>query len=301
MSEPRPDADLHAEREVELRSAWTRVTARWWLPVAGAVLGAVLGVLSAASGGQVYEAKALLYLGQPFTPGGGSQIQSLQTNPKTVSEILRQEAVIERASKASGLTRAQLRGNVTSAPITVQAGATARNLSPLVEIEVQAPNREKAQLAAESFAESVVRIVSPYVLGKTTLLESQISADEAQLERLDARIANVAAQQRQLSTDTSIPLAERLVALQGVNSNLSLAEQQRTAVQAAITSNRQLLVLASQVEKTRLMEEVRAAKASATSNRTALVMGAIIGLLLGALAAIVLDPILRRRQARTEP
>ena len=39
-----PDPD--AEREVDLRSAWTRITARWYLPVAGLVIGAILGVLA---------------------------------------------------------------------------------------------------------------------------------------------------------------------------------------------------------------------------------------------------------------
>ena len=39
MSETKPP-DPDAEREVDLRSAWTRITARWWLPVAGLVIGA---------------------------------------------------------------------------------------------------------------------------------------------------------------------------------------------------------------------------------------------------------------------
>ena len=88
----------NAEREVDLRSGWARITARWWLPVGGLVLGAILGVLVSIGSGDVYKAEALIYLGQPFTPGGGGQIQSLQTNPKTVSEIIRSEA----ATKSGG-------------------------------------------------------------------------------------------------------------------------------------------------------------------------------------------------------
>ena len=96
--------DLHAEQEIDLRSAWTRIRARWWIPILGLVLGAVLGVVVASGGQAVWEAKALLYMGQPFTPAGGGQLQSLQTNPRTVSEILSSEAAIERAAEASGLT-----------------------------------------------------------------------------------------------------------------------------------------------------------------------------------------------------
>ena len=60
-----PDPD--AEREVDLRSVWTRIVARWWLPVAGLVIGAILGVLVSVGGGRDLRATTLLYLGQPFT------------------------------------------------------------------------------------------------------------------------------------------------------------------------------------------------------------------------------------------
>ncbi len=94
--------DPNAEREVDLRSGWDRIAARWWLPVGGFVLGAILGVLVSVGSGDVYKAESLIYLGQPFTPAGGGQIQSLQTNPKTVSEILRSEAATRAAAKAAG-------------------------------------------------------------------------------------------------------------------------------------------------------------------------------------------------------
>ena len=73
MSERRTDVDPDAEREVDLRSAWSRLAARWWLPVGGLVVGAILGVLVSVGSAQVYKAETLLYLGQPFTPGGGGQ------------------------------------------------------------------------------------------------------------------------------------------------------------------------------------------------------------------------------------
>ena len=59
MSETKPP-DPDAEREVDLRSAWSRITARWYLPVAGLVIGAILGVLASASGGEVFRARTLL-------------------------------------------------------------------------------------------------------------------------------------------------------------------------------------------------------------------------------------------------
>jgi hypothetical protein len=52
----RPRVDLDDEREVDLRSAWQRITTRWWLPIGGLVLGLVAGVLLALGGGQVWKA-----------------------------------------------------------------------------------------------------------------------------------------------------------------------------------------------------------------------------------------------------
>ena len=141
MSEARTTfsgVDPDAEREVDLRSAWERITARWWLPVGGLVVGAILGVIVSIGSGDVYKAEALIYLGQPFTPSGGGQIQSLQTNPKTVSEILRSEAATKTAAAAADMSPGALRGNVTSTPV-VQAGQVARNFTPLVQIAVRAP------------------------------------------------------------------------------------------------------------------------------------------------------------------
>ena len=116
---------------------WARLADRWWLPVAGLVVGAVVGVLVSVGGGQTWKAKTLLYLGQPFTTSGGGQIQSLATNPRTVSEIIRSEFALRRASAESGLRVGQLRGHVTS-QARDQRRADAEP-TPLVEISVNGP------------------------------------------------------------------------------------------------------------------------------------------------------------------
>ena len=60
---------------------------------------------------------------------------------------------------------------------------------------------------------------------------------------------------------------------------------------------RQLLSLAENVELSRVVQPAVAVRTSATSRRNAAAVGALAGLLLGALAAIVADPWLRRRSA----
>lgn len=295
MSDQRREGvDLDAEREVDLRSAWERITARWWLPVGGLVLGAILGVLVSIGSGDVFKAEALIYLGQPFTPAGGGQLQSLQTNPKTVSEIVRSEAAIKTAATAAGMRPAQLRGNVTSTAV-VQAGQVARNFTPLVQIEVRGPTKVKAEKASNSFADTVVGQVVPYITQKMKLLEAQIANDEQQLTEIATRIDAANEQQRIASADKTLSLAEKLLVSTNSNATVNAAEQRRGTVLQDLNSARQLLSLAENVELSRVVQPAVAVRASATSRRNAAVVGALAGLLLGALAAVVADPWLRRR------
>lgn len=294
-----PGVDLDAEREVDLRSAWSRITSHWWLVLAGLVVGAVLGVLAAVSSGETYEAKALLYLGQPFTPSGGGQIQNLGTNPKTVSEVIRSQDALEKAAAASGLTVGQLRGNVTSTPIITPGQlAPSRNFTPLVELEVKAAAPVKAEKAAESLSETVIGVISAYVETKLDLFDKQITEDTRQLEQIDERIAIAREQQRLAFADDQLSLAEKLLISSNANATIANAESRRGAVITDLNSARQLLSLAQNVERSRIVQPAKASKASAGGSRNAAAIGGFLGLVVGAIAAVVADPFLRRRGVR---
>jgi hypothetical protein len=286
--------DPNAEREVDLRSGWARITARWWLPVGGLFLGAILGVLVSIGSGDVFKAEALIYLGQPFTPGGGGQIQNLQTNPKTVSEIIRSEAATRAAAAAAGMSPAGLRGNVTSTPV-VQAGQIARNFTPLVQIAVRAPTRVKSEKAADSYANTVTTEVVPYVDRKILLLKRQIANNESQLKDIGARIDSALAQQQAANADPTLSLAEKLLVSTNSNATVNAAESRRGSTVADLNSARQLLALAENVELSRVVQPAVAVRASATGRRNAAAIGGLAGLVLGAIAALIADPWLRRR------
>jgi hypothetical protein len=288
--------DLDAERGVDLQSAWSRITARWWLPIGGLVLGAILGVLVSVGSGDVYRAEALIYLGQPFTSAGGGQLQSLQTNPKTVTEIVRSEAAIKTAANAAGMRPGALRGNVTSTAV-VQPGQVARNFTPLVQVQVRAPTRVKAEKAANSMANTVITQVVPYVDEKIELLNRQIADSERQLRDIAARIDTANEQQRLAFGDDSLSLAEKLLISTNSNATINAAEQRRGEVLQELNIARGLLAQSQHVELSRVVQPAVGVRTSATSRRNAAAVGALAGLLLGALAAIVADPWLRRRSA----
>jgi hypothetical protein len=293
VSRPEIVPDPDAEREVDLRSVWERIAARWWLPVAGALAGAVAGFLLALGGGAVYEARALLYLGQPFTTAGGGQIQSLATNPRTVGEIIRSEGALRAASRESGIAMNQLRGKVTSAPIV--ATGQSRLTTPLVEIRVNGSRPGQVETAANTLAERSLATTGDYVEDKIAVLNDGIAALNAELQQIDQRVDRANAQLETILANEDLALSERLLLTTNINSTIGFNEQRRGTVQTELLQARQLLSLAERVEQGRIVEPAVAVKTTARSGRNAALIGALLGLLLGSVAALLADPFLARR------
>lgn len=299
MSDRVSASELEGEQEVDLASAWGRLQARSWLPIGGLVVGAVVGLMLALSGGSVWRAETIVYLGQPFAPLGGGQIQSLATNPNTVSEIIRSQSALEAASEASGVPVSKLRSSISTKEIT--AVGQLRGINPLMEIDVKASGRRKAELAAAALADRVVDSVSVFVTEKVGILENQVNVSRAQLAAVETRIQAAQRQQDALIEDQSIPLDQRLLLSSNLNSVITTADARRTALQDDLYEAQQLLNLAESVEKSRVVEPASAVKTTARSSRTSLIVGALLGLLVGAVAALVAEPLAARRRRRTAP
>jgi hypothetical protein len=294
MSRP---PELEEEQEVDLASAWQRLKLRWWLPIGGLAAGAVIGLALALSGGSVWRAETIVYLGQPFAPLGGGQIQSLATNPRTVGEIIRSESAVQSVSNETGIPVSTLRSSISTRELV--ATGQMRGINPLIEIAIKGSPRGKVEQAADALAARVVERVSVYVTEKVDLLENQVAVSESQLEAVEARIEAAQRQQDTLIQDQSIPLDQRLLLSANLNSVITTADARRTSLQDDLFEARQLLNLAESVESSRVVEPAAASKTTARSSRTSLLVGALIGLLVGAVAALAAEPILARRRRTT--
>ena len=294
MTDVHTASKLEDEQEVDLSSAWRRLKLRWWLPIGGLLVGAVIGLALALSGGSVWRAQTIVYLGQPFAPLGGGQIQSLATNPRTVGEIIRSESALKEVSDKTGIPVSQLRSSISTRELL--AAGQLRGINPLIEIAVKGSGKRKVELAASELAQRVVERVSVYVTEKVELLERQVAVSEAQLAAVESRIATAQRQQDALITDTSIPLDQRLLLSANLNSVITTADARRTSLQDDLFEAGQLLNLAESVESSRVVEPSAASKTTARSSRTSLLVGALIGLLVGAIAALVAEPIAARRR-----
>jgi uncharacterized protein involved in exopolysaccharide biosynthesis len=278
-----PDPDV--EREVDLRRWRDALVARWWLPAAGLVAGILIGLVVAAGGGQVYRAKALLSLGQPFTPTGSAPVSSFATNPRAVSEIIRSASALKQAGRASGLRVGQLLGKVTSKQVGVGTGTAARTAVPLIELSVQGSKRAKVERAANELAKIVVaRTTAPYVGVKIKTFGTTLDSIQDQLNTISPRITEL---EREVDNEQLDPLDRLLLATQ-----LDNAQQRRGQLLDLQTQAQQQLALAQNVESARVIQPAAATKTTARSRRNSVLVGALIGLIVGAIAAIAWDPLI---------
>jgi uncharacterized protein involved in exopolysaccharide biosynthesis len=277
-----PPIDVDAEREVDL-ARWRRaVVTLWWLPVAGLVIGAIFGALYSLRGGSTYKAAALISLGQPTSPGG-ALVNGFGVNPRAVSQIVTAADAQARAEGRAGLRPEALRGHVSVAQVGTATGAGAGRATPLISLTVDGADPAKTAAAANALAEIVVqKTTASYVGVKIRTFRKTLQSVDKQLKGVNAGLtvltrAAKAARNRD-------PLQQLVVVSQADNALARLGNliAQQEALQ-------QQLAFATQVESAKIVEPARAVKASAHSRSSSLLIGALIGLLLGAVAAIVAD------------
>ena len=286
-----PDTpELDAEREVDLRRHWETITTHWWLPLAGLAVGLVIGYLISLGGAQVFKAKAVVYLGQPLSQGG-LQVQSQATNPSTVRQIVTSEATIDAVARKVGLKPSQLRGHISTQAVT--GNITRLGQNPLVAITVTGAFRGRAAAAANALALTVINSNSLAGYSKTKIanLELLVGNEENALRILDR---NIKAQQDALSRATGLSTTDRLI----LGNQLTSLVQQELITTDQLTTNRQQLALAQDIEAPELTTRAVATKTTARSRRNTVLVAGLIGLILGGIAALLYEP--ARRTVRRD-
>ena len=278
--------ELEAEQEVDFGRYGRTIASRWWLVAVAAAVGIAAGWAVSLGGGTVYRATATVYLGQPLSPSGNAQIQSLATNPTTVNQIVKSPSVTRPIAAALGVEPGKLRRGVSTKAVS---GAVARaGQTQLVEVSVRGPWREESAKAANRLAETVVERVSGYVDSKISALGQLADSQEHELDRLGRQLdENEAA----IASGTGLEPVERLtLANLGV-----ILEQRRGQLVEDLLQTRQLLTLAQDVERAQVVTEAAAVQVAARSKRNAMLVGGVIGLIAGALLALVWEPLGGRR------
>lgn len=280
-------SDLEREVEIDLGSLGRTLLRGWWIIVLAIVAGAIIGLLVASGGGELFQARTVVYLGQPLSTSGGSQLQSLQTNPSSVGQIVRGQELVRATAETVGIAPSALRRNTSTR--AVSGALTRSGQTPLTEVIVRGKNRDQVTQAADLLSEAVVVDVSTYADAKIENLEEVI----AELDRELAQIDEGLEQFESLLSDSTVPAAERAVvaiASQG-------ASQRRGSIVDARAKAQLDLTVAQEVERGRVITTASATKVDARSNRSSVVVGAVVGGIVGVVLALLL-PAVRSRVSR---
>ena len=277
MTSPTPPAsgfDPEAEQEVDFAKYVRLLAFRWWLLAAGLVIGAVIGYAVSLGGTQVYSATATIYLGQPLTPGGNGSVQTLATNPAAVGQVIHSLLVDNLVARKCKGKASAFRKGISSSAVS-GSGNSKTNTNPLVSISVQTKKKKLAACAATGLANETVKRLGPYPKAKIVNLDAEIAADRK-------AIASI----QQATSDPSVSSTDKLVV------GLTLRNYQvdeNTALQ--------LLTTAKNVESPSLVTGAAAQKVTARSRRNTVLIAALIGLVLGAVVALLWDRVAARLPA----
>jgi len=180
-----------------------------------------------------------------------------------------------------------LRGHVSVAQVGTATGAGAARATPLISLTVQGANAAKTEAAANALARRVVALTTaPYVGTKIRTYQQVLETTNTQLSSINVRLA---ALNRAVEKSNLAPL-DQLVLI----SQIDNAEQRQGNLFDQKATTLQQLAFAKNVESAKVITLARSQKASAHSKTTSLIVGGLIGLILGAIVAIVVD---RRRVA----
>lgn len=277
---PRRGFDPEAEQEVDFARYGRMLAVRWWLLAAGLVAGAVIGYLVSLGGAQVYQATATIYLGQPYSPTGAAPVITPQTNPSAVDAVVKSAAVIDQVATHCGAKVGAFQNGISTQAIASGSSSAktggAVQANPLVSVSVQARKGKVATCAANGLARAVVKVLGRYPARKIAIYQSHIAFDNKDIKTIDAAIKS-----------PSISTTDKLILQTTLRSD-----------QLDLSTYSGLLLETKNVELPQVLTPAAAHKITARSRRNTVVIAAIIGLILGVLAALLWDRVVPRLTSR---
>ena len=281
------------EQEINLGRYWQAVVLRWWLVLALVVAGIVVGYLTTLGGGRSYSAQTILYLGTPLAPDSATPVSSAGTQLASVNEIALAEATIKHVAQVAGMTSAQLRGNVATKGI---AGITAGKVgtpAPVMAITVTGHAPKKIEKAADTLASVVIARTSAYALGKLKTLNAEVAYNENRLTQLRSQLAQAIVEKAD-AVNQKVDAATKLLLIEDYNSIINASQDRVINLERANFSLEQQVRLTQDFEIGSQLTKAAATVQVARSRANSIIVGAIIGLLLGIVAALLWEPVMRR-------
>lgn len=264
------------DREITLRDYGRVLWSGRWIILAATVIAAVVGLLLTVVSTTTYTAVARVYLGQP-TSVSGVPISTPATNPATAPTVLKSDELVARTAERIGVRPERVRAGVTiSAP---RAPGGAGNQPTLASITFSDRDRRVAVEGANAYADEILRAASRTYTQVVETYETQLNRARADVERLQAQIADYQTQLRRSSGTEFLT----------IQSLLFSSTQQLTANQDEVSEYQINLAKAEQSEAPALIETADrpTSSGSAPARLRTTVFAGIIGFLIGVLLTFV--------------
>jgi capsular polysaccharide biosynthesis protein len=293
VSEPERDEDV----EIDVGRWVRRVLRRWYVVVATVVVAVLVASLGGAAGKQTYTARALIYLGQPFTPNFQPITTTLATNPVFPKSYGTTDAVLDKAAAASGLTRGQVKGGLSIAPVS-GAINSATKTTPIVNVTVQGPWKDKVAKASNAVAAAIVYKANAYQRAQRKTLTALVASQRQSLAGLLNRQRQAQQTLARIDHQKGLTDVERLIGSQAASNSLSSTAQLISQIQDSYATNLQALdALNTQMSSASITSPARATSTTAASKSAnygvAVILGVVVGVLL-AVASYAVVPERRR-------
>jgi uncharacterized protein involved in exopolysaccharide biosynthesis len=259
------------EKEITLGDYGRVLWSGRWIILIAAVGAALIGLVASLARHATYTSSSIIYMGLVTSPKSGSVVPSPITTPTTALKALKADTFIQTAADAAGVPFARVKDGVSFAVERV-AGAVGGNLPTVVTVQFTDRNRATAIRVANAYADGVFKYAqSGY--GVVTKAEQDIvdhgTTRIAQIEKtLDAL-------RRQSTPVTSVSL---------VSLQREMATLQQSVDDAAL-----VLATNTLVQQPSIVSKATSASSSAAPGQRlrAVLFGAILGLVLGAIVTFV--------------
>jgi hypothetical protein len=291
--------ELDVEQEVDFAKLWRALVQRWWLPVVGILAGAMIGALATIGRSTTWKATSQVYLGQALV--GGSVASLAPTSVTLASNAVTSAQTIRTVAAKIGVTPSKLIGHVSTSPVFGETGTKVGAPTPIMSITVSGLPRRLARDAASALAAAAVTDVAKFQTSRVSTLKTHLAFDTSQLNAVNERLAAARAVQSQVLADKLLSSTDRLLGLVSQNAVITQALAQQIGLVQDSFQVQQSITLAEDIATARVLTPASLSATAGASRRSAAAIGALIGLILGIIAALVWEPLVTRRRQPATP